>query len=187
MKSSFLEQFLDRISKFPNWIKEIIYNRLTAEVGQTRSIIYDFVSYKPLLTYKGMCKTGKQNEFDINICNIIKYAKKGYSISDIILNSFLSVEEAAKYFLLCLDLGYFEKPDNVNITNIAEILSGKTQSSDYSNEEYKNRFVIDYNDVPKIKSAYENEYTDKIKSLENENKILRKKLEQLLVMVKNND
>jgi hypothetical protein len=96
------------------------------------------------------------------------------------------MEEAAKYFLFCVDGGYFEVPDNPAVMNIANILSGKQHSDGLSYEEIQKRFVLDYNDVPKINSEDVNIYTTQIDELKAENKVLKQKLEQLLAMVNGN-
>ena len=57
-------------------------------------------------------------------------------------------------------------------------------------EEAKKRFVLDHNEIPKIKQEYaktSDEYEKQIEDLKKENKQLKLKLNQLLNMVKNND
>ena len=57
-------------------------------------------------------------------------------------------------------------------------------------EEAKKRFILDHNEIPKLKEEYVNksdEYTKQIEDLKTENKHLRKQVEKLISMVKNND
>lgn len=229
MRREFLTQFLNKISNFPSWVKEIIYNKLSEEVDSSNNPAYIFATYKPILTYKGRCENEfKKSGFDSNIYNILDSADKDCSISEITLNTYLSMEELAGYFLFCVDEGYFEIPDDSQILNIAGFLTGKYSTGEYfvnngtitSNElentpnfgqklvelglisqkqldtllkikeEAKKRFILDYNEVPKINQQYAKEadnYRKQIEELKAENARLKAKLEQLLTMVKKYD
>ena len=48
-----------------------------------------------------------------------------------ILNTYMSMEEIAGYFLFCVDEGYFELPDNSQILNIVGFLAGKYRTGEY--------------------------------------------------------
>lgn len=239
VKREFLKQFLNKISNFPSWVKEIIYKKLSEEFDSKENPAYIFAAYKPILTYKGRCELEfKKSGFDTNIYNILQGADSDCSISEITLNTYLSMEELAGYFLFCVDEGFFELPDNSQILNIAGFLTGKYNTGEYFvnsgtitesqlddavknnnnkepnkkfgqvlvdlglisqkqldtilsiKEEAKKRFILDYNDVPKFNSEYAKEkdnYEKQIEDLKQENAILKKKLEQLLTMVKRND
>ena len=239
MNRKFLTQFLNKISNFPLWVKEIIYNKLGEEIDEDTSLTYVFTAYKPILTYKGKCELDfKKSGFDTNIYNILEAADNDFSISEIILNTYLSLEEIAGYFLFCVDEGYFELPDNSEILNIAGFLTGKLKTGEYFVEngsisktelndaikqfetqkntkkfgqvlidfgliskkqldkllsiknEAKKRFILDHNEVPKIQPEYTNQadiYKEQINKLQNENILLKSKLEQLLTMVKKNE
>lgn len=57
-------------------------------------------------------------------------------------------------------------------------------------EESKKRFILDYNAVPKGQSEFcdkEEKYKKEIEDLKNENEKLKKKISQLLEIVKNYD
>lgn len=239
MKRNFLTQFLNKISGFPGWIKEIIYVKLSEDIDRDNKLAYTFATYKPVLTYKGRCELDfKKSGFDTNIYNILEASDNDCSISEITLNTYLSMEELAGYFLFCVDEGYFELPDNSQILNIAGFLAGKyrtgeffvkdgliseneldnavkTQEQDqkskkfgqylvdlglisqkqldtvlYIKEEAKKRFILDHNEVPKINQEYTSNidnYKKQIEELKLENSRLKKRLEQLLTMVKKND
>ncbi len=132
MKRNFLTQFLNKISGFPSWIKEIIYIKLSEEVDKDNKLAYTFATYKPVLTYKGRCELDfKKSGFDTNIYNILEASDNDCSISEITLNTYLSMEEIARYFLFCVDEGYFELPDNSQILNIAGFLAGKYRTGEY--------------------------------------------------------
>lgn len=132
MRRNFLEQFLAKISNFPSWIKEIIYVKLSEEIDKDNDLAYIFATYQPVLTYKGKCELDyKKSSFDKNIYNIMDYCDKNSSISEIALNTYMSMEEIANYFLFCVDEGYMQIPDNSQILNIAGFLAGKYRTGEY--------------------------------------------------------
>lgn len=132
MRRNFLEQFLAKISNFPSWIKEIIYVKLSEEIDKDNGLAYIFATYRPVLTYKGKCELDyKKSNFDLNIYNIMDYCDKNSSISEIVLNTYMSMEEIANYFLFCVDEGYMQIPDNSQILNIAGFLAGKYRTGEY--------------------------------------------------------
>lgn len=132
VKRKFLTQFLNKISTFPLWVKEIIYNRLKNEVSSETSLTYIFAAYKPVLTYKGKCELDfKKSGFDTNIYNILSAADNDCSISEVTFNTYMSLEEIAGCFLFCVDEGYLALPDNSQILNIAGFLTGKLKTGEY--------------------------------------------------------
>ena len=132
MNRQFLAQFLNKISDFPSWVKEIIYVKLSEEINKDSNLAYTFATYKPVLTYKGKCELDfKKSSFDTNIYNILSAADNDNSISDITINTYLSMEEVAGYFLFGVDEGYFEIPDNSQILSIAGFLAGKLSTGEY--------------------------------------------------------
>lgn len=236
MQRNFLEKFLDKISNFPNWIKEIIYIKLSNEVDPQGDLAYVFATYKPSLTDKGKCELNNRNSgFDNNIYNIFDSCDKKLSISELALNSYMSLEEIAGYFLFGVDEGYIELPDNSQILNIAGFLAGKFRTGEYflqdgaiseqqlddavlnyehrakknnkkfgqslvelgliSNkqldtillikEEAQKRFILDHNDIPKVKEV--KDYEQQIKELQDENTRLKHRIHQLLSMDGKND
>ncbi|MBP3820042.1 hypothetical protein J6G99_00155 [bacterium] len=132
MQRNFLEKFLNKISNFPTWIKEIIYINLSKEVNPSNDLAYIFATYKPKLTDKGKCELDyKKSNFDQNIYNILEYCDQGISISEMALNTYMSMEEIANYFLFGLDEGFIQLPDNSQIINIAGFLAGKFRTGEY--------------------------------------------------------
>ncbi len=132
MHRNFLEKFLNKLSDFPNWVKEIIYFNLSKDITSTGDLAYIFATYRPKLTDKGKCELNKKNIiYDQNIYNIFNFCDKGMSISEIALNTFMSLEEIAGYFLFGVDEGYIELPDNSQIQNIAGFLAGKYRTGEY--------------------------------------------------------
>lgn len=233
--------FLKKIINIPLWVKQILYIRLSVEMRE--NLCEDFVrtspdkifaGYMPILTFSGQNELqDRKNGFDTNIYKFLQNCKDGYSIIDITVNSFYSLEETAKYFEFCLEQNLIEKPDK-QIEAEAGYLAGKYRVGEYLlhcgkiseeqlktaiyenkknpdkkigqiliahefvpekalkalfvvKEEAKKRFIIDYNKIPETEEIFpdkKSEYENKIENLTNENKKLRKQLEQLLTMVK---
>lgn len=106
--------------------------KLSEEINKDSNLAYTFATYKPILTYKGKCELDfKKSSFDTNIYNILSAADNDNSISDITINTYLSMEEVAGYFLFGVDEGYFEIPDNSQILSIAGFLAGKLRTGEY--------------------------------------------------------
>ena len=132
MQRNFLDKFLEKLSGFPSWIKEIIYIRLQKDVKPEGELAYIFATFKPSLSDKGKCElNNKESGFDLNLYNIFQYCDNGASISDITLDTYLSMEEVANYFLFAVDEGYIQIPDNSQILNIAGFLAGKFRTGEY--------------------------------------------------------
>ena len=152
MNRQFLAQFLNKISDFPSWVKEIIYVKLSEEINKDSNLAYTFATYKPILTYKGKCELDfKKSSFDTNIYNILSAADNDNSISDITINTYLSMEEVAGYFLFGVDEGYFEIPDNSQILSIAGFLAGKLRTGEY----FMNRGTISETELNSAVETYE--------------------------------
>lgn len=240
VQRNFLEKFLDKISNFPVWIKEIIYMNLSKEIDTGADLSYTFATYRPALTYKGKCELDyRESNFDANIYNILESCDNNLSISEIALNAFMSLEEIAGYFLFGVDEGYLQIPDDSRILSIAGFLAGKYRTGEYFlesgtisqeqldnavsvyeqetkenkkfgqslislglisqkhldmilkiKEEAKKRFILDHNEIPKLKEEYvkkSDEYEKRIEDLKSENRQLRMQIDKLISMVKNND
>lgn len=126
-------QFLGKISKFPTWIKNILSKEISDP--NANDTIYTYTTYRPVLTYKGSCElTLKKDGFDRNIYNILELIEKDYSLGEIALDTYLTLEEISSYFLLCLNSGYIEKPEEISIVNLAEFLAGKTRTGEFLKE-----------------------------------------------------
>ena len=131
MKKNIFSEFIDRIENFPNWIKQIIFLKLSEDlqISDKEDI---FLVYKPILTYKGSEELkNRTGGMDLNIYNFLEYCKSDASISEISLNTFLSPEEVAKYFIFCFEQGYIERPENTDIETIAGYIAGKFRTGEY--------------------------------------------------------
>ncbi len=157
MKRNFLGQYLNKISNFPAWAKEIIYNKLSEDI-KDENPSYIFATYKPVLTYKGRCELDfKKSGFDTNTYNILEACDNDCAISEIALNTYLSLEEIATYFLFCVDEGFLELPDDSRILNLAGFLTGKFRTGEY----FVNNGTISASQLDDVISKQENTNSNK--------------------------
>lgn len=123
-------QYLGKISKFPSWIKDILSKEISNQ--NTNDTIYTYTTYRPVLTYKGGCElTAKKDGFDRNIYNILELIEKDYSIGEISMDTYLTLEEISSYLLLCINSNYIEKPQNPSIISLANFIAGKTRTGEF--------------------------------------------------------
>lgn len=129
--------FINKIMSMPLFIKQALYIKLAAEM-QTyacNDLLKDgesFSTYVPVLTFKGETELWERRSgFDTNMYNFMHFCKSGCNIAEISVDMFLTVEEVAKYFEICLDNGFLEKPLSRNIIAMGEYLSGKTRLGEY--------------------------------------------------------
>ena len=242
LRKNIFTTFLDKVDDFPVWIKQIICLKLSEDIKaqvcekflkENSNEIFSL--YEPILTFKGSEEIKKRNSgLDANLYNFLSYCENGANVLEISLNTFLSLEEVEKYFILCVDFGLLEKPENIEIEAMAGFISGKFRTGEYfakkglitdeqleeavnesSNsqkkfaeilvdmgfitqedvnailtfkEESKKRFILDYNEVPKGQNEFcdkEEFYKKEIENLKVENEKLKKKVSQLLDIVKN--
>ena len=177
---------------------------------------------------------------DNNIYNFLQGCANEYSMLEISVNTFLSMEEVAKYYELCLEQNFIKVPDSKEIHAMAGYIAGKFRVGEYFKqkgaltvdqlqqailahrsaneqgqpakfgeilvalgfikeedltallllkEEAKKRFILDYNTVPKPETTYANDnqkYEEEIAALKDENLKLKRKMIQLLELVKRN-
>lgn len=244
MKKNIFTAFLDKVDDFPLWIKQIICLKLSEDIKAQvcekflKEKADDIFSlYTPILTFKGKEEIdNRKSGLDLNLYNFLSYCENGSNILEISLNTFLSMEETAKYFIFCLESGFVEKPENIEIEAMAGFIAGKFRTGEYFTkkgsitdeqlekavnislnsskkfaeilvdlgfisqedvsamlafkEESKKRFVLDYNEVPKGESEFcdkEEMYKKQIEDLKCENESLKKKIKQLLEIVRNYD
>ena len=139
MKKNIFNTFLSRIEDFPLWIKQIIFLKLSDDIKTQvcekflKENSEDIFSlYKPTLTFKGSEELkNKTCGLDLNIYNFLDYCENNSSILEISLNTFLSMEEVAKYFIFCVEQGYAEKAENIEIEAMAGFIAGKFRTGEY--------------------------------------------------------
>lgn len=248
LKKNILDLFFEKVMAVPFWIKQYMYLKLSKEMQEMayenfmRNNPDELVAtYVPTITFKGKTELMEHRcGFDNNIYNFLQNCANGYNMLEIAVNSFLSMEEAAKYYEICLEQNFIKNPESKEIHAMVGFIAGKFRTGEYfkqkgvltvdqlqqailahrdaqqSNspkrfgeilislgyltendlkavlrmkEEAKKRFILDYNTVPKAEVTYSNEnqkYEEEIKNLKDENLKLKRKLLQLLELVKKN-
>ena len=248
MKKNILDLFLEKVLDVPLWIKQVIYLKLEKEMKELSCDNFlkehpndIFSTFVPTLTFKGKTElTERKCGLDNNIYNFLQGCTNEYSMLEISVNTFLSMEEVAKYYELCLEQNFIKVPDSKEIHAMAGFIAGKFRTGEYFKqkgvlsvdqlqqailanrdaqesgnpkkfgeilielgfikeddikalvilkEEAKKRFILDYNTVPKPETTFTNDnqkYEEEIANLKDENLKLKRKMLQLLELVKRN-
>ena len=200
-----------------------------------------FATFVPTITFKGKTElTERKYGLDNNIYNFLQCCLNEYSMLEISVNTFLSMEEIAKYYELCLEQNFIKKPDSLEIHAMAGYIAGKFRTGEYFKQkgiitveqlqqailahrtaqengnpkrfgeimielglvtendlkaililkdEAKKRFILDYNTVPQTDTTFTDDsqkYEEEIAALKDENLKLKRKMLQLLELVKKN-
>lgn len=196
-----------------------------------------FSTFVPTITFKGKTELAERKcGFDNNTYNFLRCCAEDLSMLEISVNTFLSMEEVAKYYELCLEQNFIKNPNSPEIHAMAGYIAGKFRIGEYfkqkgiididqlretiltyqnSNEkkfgevlvdkgyikeddlkailllkeEARKRFILDHNVMPKSETAFSNDsqkYEDEIRALKEENIKLKRKMLQLLELVKKN-
>ncbi len=248
MKKNILDLFLEKALNVPLWVKQVIYLKLSKEMQTLACEDFlrnnpndTFSTFIPTLTFKGKTElTERKCGLDNNIYNFLQGCANEYSMLEISVNTFLSMEEVAKYYELCLEQNFIKVPDSKEIHAMAGFIAGKFRIGEYFKqkgvisvdqlqqailanrdaqesgnpkkfgeilislgfvteddikalvilkEEAKKRFILDYNTVPKPETTFTNDnqkYEEEIANLKDENLKLKRKMLQLLELVKRN-
>ena len=248
MKKNLFDLFLEKIFNVPLWIKQVIYLKLAKEMRDfeceeflRNNVDEVFSTFVPTLTFKGKTELMERKcGLDANIYNFLQGCANNYSMLEISINTFLSMEEVAKYYELCLEQNFIKVPESKEIHAMAGFIAGKFRTGEYFKqkgaitvdqlqqsilanrdaqesgnpkkfgeimvglgfvteadlkailvlkEEAKKRFILDATTVPKPEAAFSNEKEElekEISNLKDENLKLKRKLLQLLELVKRN-
>ncbi len=247
MRKNLLDLYMQKIKAFPLWVRQAIY--LALEKDLTENCCIDFIededknlaAYSPVLTFKGKTELAERKSgLDTNMYNFLACCAENYTIVEISLNTFLTMEEVCKIFELCIEQNFVKKPEALGIIAVAGYMSGKFRVGEYFKrvgilsiddlqksileydrlksvgddikfarvlrkfelitdeekkgilalkDEAKRRFILDYNDAPKGEITYSDdktEYENKIATLKEENLKLKRKMLQLLELIKKN-
>ena len=244
MKQNNFSLFLQKVENFPMWIKQAICLKLSEDIKAEVCEKYleensdnIFSLYKPILTFKGREEIkNRKTGLDLNLYNFLSACENDLTILDISLNTFLSMEEVSKYFILCVEQGFIEPPESIEIEAMAGFLAGKFRTGEYfakkgvisedqvqkavdfqskSSKKFaeilvdmgfitqddvnamlsfkadaQKRFILDHSDVPEGKEEFfdkEEMYKKEIEDLKFENEKLKKKISQLLEIVRRYD
>lgn len=236
---------MNKVLAVPFWVKQVMYLKLAEEMREqacedflrTHNTDDIFSTFVPTITFKGKTElVDRKCGFDNNTYNFLSCCAENFSILEISVNTFLSMEEVAKYYQLCLEQNFIKNPNSPEIHAMAGYISGKFRIGEYfkqkgiidieqlrqailryensSNkkfgeilielgyvtendlkailvlkEESRKRFILDHNVMPKSETSFSDDgqkYQDEIKTLKEENIKLKRKMLQLLELVKKN-
>lgn len=139
MKKNLFELFMGKLLAYPLWVKQAVYYRLYLNMKENyceRLVIKNannlFAFYNPTVTFKGKTELwDRTSGLDSNIYNFLRLCVEGYSILEISLNTFLSMEEAAKNFMFCLEQNFIEKPESDEVYAMGGFIAGKFRTGEY--------------------------------------------------------
>ena len=193
-----LQTFLNKALNVPFPIKFIMYKKLCAEFstcGETDKI-EAFLTYVPILTFKGDTELNdKKCGLDGNTYNFLNYIKQGYTLSEISVNTFLSLEEAVIIFVFCQNQGFIDIAQD-DIQNIADYICGKNTKDvpeivKELKTEAQKRLILDYGVLPKIvndktlngEQTVKGDDNSEVSRLKAENEKLKEKLNRLYEVI----
>lgn len=158
LKKNIFELFLDKVFNVPFWIKQVMYLKLAEEMRKNecedflRNNPCDiFAVFAPTLTFKGKTELMERKcGLDNNIYNFLQGCANEYSILEISINNFLSMEETAKYYELCLEQSFVKAPDSKEIHAMAGYIAGKFRTGEY----FKQKGTISVDDLQRAILAH---------------------------------
>ena len=139
LKKNILNLFLEKLFAFPLWVKQVIYLKLHQNLKTYLSD--DFIAideqqsfhvYVPVLSFLGKTELAERKAgLDENIYNFLTNIKDGLNILEMSLNNFWTLEEIAKYFILCLESDFIKTPDSTLIVAMAGFMAGKYKTGEF--------------------------------------------------------
>lgn len=160
LRKNIFDLFLEKIYNLPLWIKQVLYLKLVEEMQDydcedfLRKNKQDiFSSFVPTITFKGKTELLERKcGLDNNIYNFLQCCEDGFSMLEISINTFLSMEEVAKYYELCLEQNFLKTPDSKEIHAMAGYISSKFRIGEY----FKQKGMIDVDQLQKAILASKN-------------------------------
>ena len=139
MKKNILGLFLDKLLEFPLWVKQVIYLRLYQDLAL--SLSSDFINineedifhlYVPPLSFAGKTELAeRKGRHEPSVYNFLTNIAEGLNMLEIAINNFWTMEEVAKYYILCLEQNYVKAPESVYVLAMAGFMSGKFRTGEY--------------------------------------------------------
>lgn len=139
MRKNIFDLFFEKILSLPFWIKQVMYLKLAKEMqdnycedflrNQQGNIFSTFI---PTLTFMGKNELADRKcGLDSNIYNFLQACADGQSMIQIAMNTFLSMEEVAKYYEFCREQAFIKKPESIEIHAMSGFISGKFRIGEY--------------------------------------------------------
>lgn len=130
---------MDKLLEFPLWVKQVIYLKLYQNLSL--SLSEDFITtnteevfhlYVPPLTFAGKTEmVERKGGYDANFYNFLTSVAEGLNMLEVSMNNFWTMEEVAKYYILCLEQDFVKTPEVVQIQAMAGFMSGKYRTGEY--------------------------------------------------------
>lgn len=139
VKRNLFKLFISKVIDYPLWVKQAIFRKLYSDMEENDSadeVINSpdkiYALFEPVITFQGESELrDKKNWLDNNIYNFLRLCRDNYSLLEISLNTFLSLEETSKLFMFCVEQGYIEKPLNKMAYAVGGFISGKFRTGEY--------------------------------------------------------
>lgn len=139
MKRNLFKLFVNKFMAYPLWVKQVVYYRLWQNMQENNCDRYIlkypekiFSMHIPTLTFHGKQELwDKSGGLDSNIYNFLKFSHSGYTLLEISLNMFMSLEEVSKLYIFCINQKLLELPEYIEILAMAEFIAGKIRTGEY--------------------------------------------------------
>ena len=139
LKRNLLNAFIEKLKEFPLWIKQVIFLHLYEDLKAMLSD--DFINrkesdllhlYVPVLSYIGKSELeAREKGFEPNMYLFLEDLDDGFSIMEIALNRFWTIEEVCKLFMTAIENDMIKAPIPVKIFAMAGYMSGKFRTGEY--------------------------------------------------------
>ncbi len=160
MRNNIFTLFLNKVLNVPFWVKQVMYLKLSDEMREyacedflrnsDRNNI--FSTFVPTITFKGKTELAERKcGFDNNTYNFLRFCAENLSMLEISVNTFLSMEEIAKYYQLCLEQNFIKNPNSPEIHAMAGYISGKFRIGEY----FKQKGILDIDQLRQAILKYE--------------------------------
>jgi len=140
MAQKLFESFLDKISGFPFWVKEVVYIKLREEFETASLSEADlltpleeaFQAYVPLITYAGKDElTTRKNDEDDAVYRFLQFMEEKASVAEITLRNFWSLEKTARLVVYCAQKQYINRPTSKKVEATALFIAGRIKIGEY--------------------------------------------------------
>lgn len=160
LRNNIFTLFLNKVFAVPFWVKQVMFLRLQQEMRdyacedflRNHSTNDIFATYVPTITFKGKTELIERKcGLDNNIYNFLSCCEENFSVLEISVNTFLSMEEVAKYYEFCLEQNFVKNPNSTEILSMAGFISGKFRTGEY----FKQKGMITVDQLGEAINVYE--------------------------------
>ena len=139
MSKSLFIDYMEKMTSYPLWIKQVIFLNLSNDLTQYLSNEFLDVQegdlfhvYKPTLSEHGQNELfTKSSSYDESIYAFLNSCSKGMSLIEIAIENNLTMEEVAKAFMFCKTSKFFSNEVPNLVSAIAGFIAGKYRTGEY--------------------------------------------------------